>query len=60
MYTPRMKEEYSSKIVPNLIEKFGYSTPMRAPKLEKIVLSQGLGKATTDKKVLEVALEERH
>lgn len=58
MYQLRMKEEYNSRIISSLIEKFKYTSSMQAPKLEKIVLSQGLGKATSDKKMLEVALEE--
>ncbi|MCB0481305.1 MAG: 50S ribosomal protein L5 [Flavobacteriales bacterium] len=58
MYKLRMKEEYQTRIVSSLIEKFKYTTPMQAPKLEKIVLSQGLGKATSDKKILENALAE--
>jgi large subunit ribosomal protein L5 len=58
MYQPRLKKEYRERIVQSLMEKFQYSTPMQVPKVEKIVISQGMGKATTDKKVLEVALEE--
>ena len=58
MYQPRLKVDYKDRIVSALMEKFQYSTPMQVPKMEKIVISQGLGKATTDKKVLEVALDE--
>lgn len=58
MYEIRMKNDYKDRIVKSLVEKFGYSSVMQAPKLEKIIISQGLGKATTDKKILETALEE--
>ncbi len=40
---PRLRDTYNEEILPNLIEKFGYSTPMRAPHLEKITLNMGLG-----------------
>jgi large subunit ribosomal protein L5 len=58
MYQPRLKSDYRERIVPSMVEKFSYSTPMQVPRLEKIVINQGLGKATSDKKILEVALEE--
>lgn len=58
MYQPRLKTEYKERVVKALMEKFQYSSPMQVPKIEKIVLSQGMGKATTDKKVMEAALEE--
>jgi large subunit ribosomal protein L5 len=40
---PRLRDKYREDVLPQLIEKFGYSTPMRAPKLEKITLNMGLG-----------------
>jgi large subunit ribosomal protein L5 len=40
---PRLRETYRAEILPQLVEKFGYSTPMRAPRLEKITLNMGLG-----------------
>jgi large subunit ribosomal protein L5 len=40
---PRLRETYREEILPKLVEKFGYSTPMRAPRLEKITLNMGLG-----------------
>lgn len=49
---------YKAEIIPALTEKFAYQTPMRVPKLEKIVLSQGLGDAVADKKVIDSAAEE--
>lgn len=57
-YTPRLKEKYKAEIIPALTEKFGYKSRMRVPKLTKIVLSQGLGDAVADKKIVETAVEE--
>jgi large subunit ribosomal protein L5 len=54
-YTPRLKEKYKAEIVPALTEKFGFKTLMRVPKLQKIVLSQGIGDAVADKKLIESA-----
>ncbi len=55
---PRLRERYVSEIRPALIEQFGYSSPMRAPTLSKIVLNMGLGDAKQDTKVLESATEQ--
>lgn len=49
---------YSAEIIPALTEKFGYKTVMRVPKLTKIVLSQGMGEAVADKKLIDNAAEE--
>ncbi|NBP28179.1 MAG: 50S ribosomal protein L5 [Flavobacteriia bacterium] len=54
-YTPRLKEKYSTEIIGGLTEKFGYKSTMRVPKLTKIVLSQGMGDAVADKKMIESA-----
>ena len=54
-YTPRLKEKYNAEIKNALTEKFGYKTTMRVPKLQKIVLSQGMGEAVADKKLIESA-----
>ena len=51
----RLEEHYKSKIVPVLIERFGYTSAMQVPRLKKITLNMGLGEALTDKKVLEAA-----
>jgi large subunit ribosomal protein L5 len=51
----RLKDLYKSKVVPQLIKEFGYSSPMAVPRLEKIVVSMGVGKAAQDKKFLELA-----
>jgi large subunit ribosomal protein L5 len=57
-YTPRLKTEYSDRIKQVLTEKFGYSNIMQVPKLEKICLSQGVGAAVSDKKLVESAVDE--
>ena len=51
-------KEYKEKIVPELQKEFGYTTVMQVPKLKKIVINQGLGGATQDKKIIETALNE--
>jgi len=58
MNTASLKQDYRERIVPVLMKQFGYSTVMQAPKLEKIVLNQGLGIAVADKKIIEVAINE--
>lgn len=57
-YIPRPKQQYKDKIVPELKEEFGYTSVMEVPVLEKIVISQGLGDAVSDKKIIDYALEE--
>jgi large subunit ribosomal protein L5 len=51
----RLRDLYKSKVVPELIKEFGYKNPMAVPKMEKIVVSMGVGRATQDKKFLELA-----
>ena len=58
MNTASLKQDYKQRIVPALKEKFGYSTVMQVPVLEKIVINQGLGEAVADKKVIEIAINE--
>lgn len=55
-YSPRLKDQYRAEIIPALTEKFGYKTVMRVPRLQKIVISQGLGDAVADKKIIENAI----
>lgn len=55
-YTPRLQEKYKAEVVAALTEKFGYKTVMRVPQVEKIVLSQGIGEAVADKKIIDSAL----
>jgi large subunit ribosomal protein L5 len=57
-YLPRLKKKYREEAVPALMEQFQYGTVMQCPKLVKIVLNQGLGAATQDKKVVDVAINE--
>jgi large subunit ribosomal protein L5 len=55
---PRLKERYEQEIRPNMISRFGYSTPMQAPRVEKITLNMGVGDAKQDSKVLGLAAEQ--
>ena len=57
-YSPRLKEEYKSRIVNALTEEFGYKNIMQVPKLERIVVSQGIGAAVADKKLIDYGIEE--
>ncbi len=57
-YTPRLREQYKADIVPALTEKFGYKSVMQVPKLTKIVMSQGIGDAVADKKLVDTAVED--
>ena len=56
--TASLKNEYKERIVPALIEQFGYQSRMQVPVLKKIVINQGLGMATADKKIIDVAIAE--
>ena len=55
---PRLKEQYTTKIVPALREQFDYKNTMQVPKLDKIVVNMGVGDATQDPRMLEAAIEE--
>ncbi len=57
-YTPRLADKYKAEVVPALIKKFSYGSIMQAPKLEKICLNRGVNGAVTDKKLVDVAVEE--
>jgi large subunit ribosomal protein L5 len=57
-YIPRLKEEYKGRVVKALTEEFSYTNIMQVPKLEKIVVSKGVGAAIADKKLIDYALEE--
>ena len=54
----RLKERYETEIKGSLIERFGYTTPMQAPRIEKIVLNMGVGEAKTDSQLLDNAAEQ--
>lgn len=56
--TPRLKKLYHDEVVKGLQEKFQYKSSMQVPKLLKIAINQGLGAATQDKKVVDIALDE--
>ncbi len=53
-----LSKEYKERIVPALTKEFGYTTPMQVPALEKIVINQGIGEATQDKKLIDIAINE--
>ncbi len=55
---PRLRERYEQDVVPALTQKFGYSTPMQVPRLQKIVLNMGVGEAKQNAKMLEAAQEQ--
>jgi large subunit ribosomal protein L5 len=57
-YTPRLQEKYRQEVVPALQKQFQYGNPMEVPKLLKICINQGVGAATQDKKLIDVAVEE--
>ena len=57
-YTPRLKERYDSEIKAQLIERFGYTTPMQAPRVQKITLNMGVGEAKQNAKALDEAVEQ--
>ena len=57
-YVPRLKSEYKERVVKALTEEFSYKNVMQVPKLEKIVVSKGVGAAIADKKLIDYALEE--
>jgi large subunit ribosomal protein L5 len=57
-YKPTLQKKYNDEILPKLMKDFGYTTVMQAPKLMKIVINQGIGAATADKKLVETAQEE--
>ena len=57
-YVPELRKKYKEVIVPALTKEFNYSTPMQVPKLVKIVINQGVGKAIADKKIIDTAAEE--
>ena len=54
----RLKQRYVDEIRPQLVERFGYSTVMQAPKIEKITLNMGVGEAKQDSKLLDAASEQ--
>ncbi|WP_461532255.1 50S ribosomal protein L5 [Sinomicrobium sp.] len=57
-YIPRLKQEYRDKVVTALKDEFGYKNVMEVPRLQKIVVSRGVGAAVADKKLIDYAVEE--
>lgn len=57
-YTPRLAGRYRNEVVPALMKRFGYKSIMQAPKLEKICLNRGVNGAVTDKKLVDIAVDE--
>jgi len=57
-YKPTLQKKYTEEIVAKLQKEFGYSSVMQVPKLEKIVINQGIGSATGDKKLVDIAQQE--
>ena len=57
-YKPRLAAKYKNEVVPNLVKKFNYDTVMQAPRLEKICVNRGINGAVSDKKTVDIAVEE--
>jgi large subunit ribosomal protein L5 len=57
-YTPTYNTQYKEQIVPTLMKEFGYKSIMEVPKLEKIVINQGVGDAVADKKLIDISIKE--
>ncbi len=57
-YTPTLQTKYKKEIIPELKKEFKYKSVMQVPKLEKIIINQGVGQAVADKKLIETAQEE--
>ena len=57
-YVPRLKQEYKDRVIASLKEEFGYKNVMQVPKLQKIVVSKGVGAAVADKKLVDYAVDE--
>jgi large subunit ribosomal protein L5 len=57
-YTPRLADKYIKDVIPALMKKFAYKTVMQAPRLEKICINRGVNGAVTDKKLVDIAVDE--
>jgi large subunit ribosomal protein L5 len=57
-YSARLAEKYKKEVVPALMKKFSYTSVMQAPKLEKICLNRGINGAVSDKKLVDITIEE--
>ncbi len=57
-YIPRLKDEYNNRVISTLKSEFAYKNVMQVPKIEKIVLSRGVGSAVSDKKLIDYSMDE--
>lgn len=57
-YVPRLRKKYREEIAQNLMKRFEYSSNMQVPRIVKVCLNQGIGKATADKKLIDAAVDE--
>ena len=57
-YVPSLKKKFREEIIPSMTKEFGYKSVMQAPKLVKIVVNQGIGDATADKKIVDTSMAE--
>ncbi|MDR3130799.1 MAG: 50S ribosomal protein L5 [Treponema sp.] len=57
-FEPRLKKIYREQLAPDMLKEFGYKSPMQTPKLEKIVVSMGVGEAIQNKKLLDAAIDD--
>src|SRR6186997_1488458 len=57
-YAPRLKGKYQQEVIPALMKRFGYKSIMQVPKLEKFAINRGVNGAVTDKKLVDIALDE--
>ncbi len=57
-YTPRLADKYKNDVVPALMKRFNYDSVMQVPRLEKICLNRGVNGAVTDKKLVDIAVDE--
>jgi large subunit ribosomal protein L5 len=57
-YSPRLADKYKKEVVPALMKRFNYGTVMQVPRLEKICINRGVNGAVSDKKLVDVAIEE--
>ena len=56
--TSRLSEQYKSRVIPELMNKFGYNSIMQVPRFNKIILNMGVSEAVSDKKVMEYAVSD--
>ncbi len=57
-YSPYLKKKYFEEIIPALKKEFNYKSVMKVPRLQKIVINQGIGQAVADKKLIDTGIEE--